>query len=39
MNDSYLASGQKEQATAPLIARLLLAMSYFLRTVSSRIAS
>jgi hypothetical protein len=39
MSDSYLASGQKEQATAPLIALLLLAMSYFLRTASCRVAA
>jgi hypothetical protein len=39
MNDSYLASGQKEQATAPLMALLLLRMSNFLRRASRRIAA
>jgi hypothetical protein len=39
MNHAYLASGHKEQATAPLIALLLLSISYFFRTASRRAAT
>jgi hypothetical protein len=36
---SRIASGQKEETIAPLIARLLLTMSYFLRPVSRRVVA
>jgi hypothetical protein len=39
MNDSYLASGQEEQATVPLIAVLLLAMPHLPRAASRRVAA
>jgi hypothetical protein len=39
MNDPSPASGQKEQAPAALITLLLLAMSYFLRPASRRVAA